>query len=169
MKKWLRNRKAVSPVIAALLLIAISVAAAVITYSWVMTMIEGQGSQAQTNIRFEEVSFDNATGNIFQVKMVIRNAGGVTAQIQTFYLYLGDTRLLKVDDVAYAISAGDTAELGFANNTDPGVWVDDGLSDPIRTTDTEDFELLVSKAYSVRIVTDNGFTIEGTFYTPSGW
>jgi flagellin-like protein len=42
MNKWLRNRKAVSPVIAALLLIAISVAAAVITYSWVMTMIEGR-------------------------------------------------------------------------------------------------------------------------------
>jgi flagellin-like protein len=62
MKKGLRNRKAVSPVIAALLLIAISVAAALITYSWVMTMIEGQGSQAQTTIRFEEVSFSQGTG-----------------------------------------------------------------------------------------------------------
>ena len=108
MKKWLRNRKAVSPVIAALLLIAISVAAAVITYSWVMTMIEGQGSQAQTTIRFEEVSFDLVSTDS-QIKMVIRNSGGVTAQIQTLYVYDGDTRLVKEDDIAYAIGAGETS------------------------------------------------------------
>ena len=172
MKKWLRNRKAVSPVIAALLLIAISVAAAVITYSWVMTMIEGQGSQAQTTIRFEEVTFSLGTDSDAthsQVKMVVRNAGGVTAQIQTLYVYDGDTRLVKEDDIGYAIAAGETAEIGF---TELGAWNTTVSDAPAENTDvsiTWSADFTLSKAYSVRVVTDNGFTIEGTYYTPSSW
>jgi len=167
MKRWLRNRKAVSPVIAALLLIAISVAAAVITYSWVMTMIEGQGSQAQTTIRFEEVIFDLA-GTESQIKFVVRNSGGVTAVIQTVYIYKGDTRLVKQDDIDYPIPAGDTAEMGL---TSAGEWTGT-LAAPEVLPETSvtwiaSFEL--NTAYSVKVITDNGFTIEGTFYSPTEW
>lgn len=38
-------------------MIAIAVAAAVLTYTWVMTMISTTGSQAQTTIRIDEVAF----------------------------------------------------------------------------------------------------------------
>lgn len=173
MKKWLRNRKAVSPVIAALLLIAISVAAAVITYSWVMTMIEGQGSQAQTNIRFEEVAFSlgshETNTNYSQIKLVVRNAGGVTAQLQTLYIYDGDTRMIKIDDIAYAIAAGATAEIGFTEDSAWDVTVQDAPEDNTVTGIELSSHLLVSHAYSARLVTDNGFTIEGTYYSPSGW
>ncbi len=169
MKKWLRNRKAVSPVIAALLLIAISVAAAVITYSWVMTMIEGQGSQAQTNIRLEEVTFDNAT-NDEQLMLIVRNAGGVTAQIQTIYVYDGDTRILKYDTIAYAIAAGETAEIGVTNNT--SAWVTTNIAlpeDSVHTNVGFIGDFVVSHAYNIKIITDNGFTIEGTYYSPGSW
>lgn len=173
MKKWLRNRKAVSPVIAALLLIAISVAAAVITYSWVMTMIEGQGSQAQTNIRFEEVAFSlgnySTNTNFSQIKLVVRNAGGVTAQLQTLYIYDGDTRMIKIDGIAYAIAAGATAEIGF---TEDSSWNTDVQAAPEDNTVTDislESHFVVSHAYTIRTVTDNGFTIEGTYYSPSGW
>jgi len=170
MKRWLRNRKAVSPVIAALLLIAISVAAAVITYSWVMTMIEGQGSQAQTTIRFEEVVFDEASGED-QVKYTIRNSGGVTAVIQTVYIYKGDTRLVKQDGIDHPIPAGDTMEFGITE--DGAAWEVGSMAAPEVTAlltvlwTTPGLEL--NTAYSVKVVTDNGFTIEGTFYSPGEW
>jgi len=169
MKRWLRNRKAVSPVIAALLLIAISVAAAVITYSWVMTMIEGQGSQAQTTIRFEEVVFDVANSEN-QIKFVVRNSGGVTAVIQTVYIYQGDTRIVKQDDVDHPISAGETAEMGLSDDAEE--WETGNLAEPVNdvvvaVTWNDNFAL--STAYSVKVVTDNGFTIEGTYYSPSAW
>ncbi len=173
MNKWLRNRKAVSPVIAALLLIAISVAAAVITYSWVMTMIEGQGSQAQTTIRFEEVAFSlgnySVNTNFSQIKLVVRNAGGVTAQLQTLYIYDGDTRMVKLDDIAYAIAAGETAEIGFTMAPSWNETVSSLPADKIVIGITLSSHLVVSHAYTTRLVTDNGFTIEGTYYSPSGW
>lgn len=158
--------------IAALLLIAISVAAAVITYSWVMTMIDQQGNQAQTTIRFEEVSFSqftSASGTYSQLKAVIRNAGGVTAQIQTLYVYDGDTRIVKKDSIGYAISAGATAEVGF---TAASAWNEAAQDAPLNKTITgvtwnTDFD--TASAYTVRLVTDNGFTIEGTYYSPSSW
>lgn len=174
MKKWLRNRKAVSPVIAALLLIAISVAAAVITYSWVMTMIDSQGSQAQTQIRFEDVQFDNTSG-VSEIIIAIRNGGGVVAQLQTLYIYDGDTRIVKKDDIGYAIDVGALLEVGFsesdtwksagANNlTEPDLLVGETFFDVEFITD-----FVTSHAYTIRLVTDNGFTIEGTYYSPSSF
>lgn len=56
-----RSIRAISPVIATLLLVAISVAAAVITYSWVMSMITTQGAQAQTSIKVDLVEFRAGT------------------------------------------------------------------------------------------------------------
>lgn len=166
MKIMLKSRKGVSPVIAALLLIAISVAAAVITYSWVMTMIDTQGKQAQTAIRFEDVTIDYA-GTDSQLKINIRNAGSVTASIQTLYIYDGDTRMVKLSDIAHAIPAGQTHELGFTGST---TW--EG-SVPEADDVTKHFSLatnfVTSHAYKIKIVTDNGFTIEATYYSPSEW
>lgn len=53
-----RVRKAVSPVIAAILLIAISVSAAVVTYSFVMSSVSTTSQQAGTQIRIDTVSFE---------------------------------------------------------------------------------------------------------------
>ena len=81
-----KSRKGASPVIASLLLIGIAVAGAVITYTWVMSMVKTQGAAAQTAIRLDEVLFgaetypDGAevnytlTGN-YSVKVTIRNTG----------------------------------------------------------------------------------------------
>ena len=53
----LRKRKGISPLIATLLLIAIAVAASVLTYSWVMSMIGSQSAQAQTQVRIDSVTW----------------------------------------------------------------------------------------------------------------
>ncbi len=61
MDKRIRNRKAVSPVIATLLMIAIAVAASVVMYSWVNTMVTNQAKQSQTAIRIDNVQFHSET------------------------------------------------------------------------------------------------------------
>jgi flagellin-like protein len=61
-KKLLKSTRAVSPLVATLLLIAIAVAASVITYSWVMSMIGSQSQQAQTQIRIDMITWVNSTG-----------------------------------------------------------------------------------------------------------
>lgn len=169
MRKTLRSRRAVSPVIAALLLIAISVAAAVITYSWVMTMIDSQGDQAQTAIRIETVEIDYVSGGS-QLKIILRNTGGVTAMIETLYIYDGDTRMVKHDDINYALGAGTVQEIGFTKHTDS--WSTINIAGPddktvVSVAFVGSFEL--SHAYTIKIVTDNGFTMEGTYYSPGTW
>lgn len=175
MKRLIRSRKGVSPVIAALLLIAISVAAAVITYSWVMTMISSQGSQAQTAIRIEDVAIDYQ-GTASQLKLNIRNSGGVTTQIQTLYVYDGDTRMVKYDGINYAIPAGETKEIGFTEAADWSTTVVTAPDDKTYERDSTptfalaaDEDFVVSHAYTIKIVTDNGFTVEGTYYSPSSF
>lgn len=148
MKIMLKSRKGVSPVIAALLLIAISVAAAVITYSWVMTMIDTQGKAAQTAMRIEDVTW---TSNLITV-ITVRNTGAVPVVITTVYIYQGDTKIIRADITDAAILAGATADIEVSTDapTGPG---------PLST----------STGYKIKIVSDNGFVIEGTYYTPSAF
>lgn len=75
-----KDSKGISPLIATLLLIAIAVAASVITYSWVMSMIGAQSTQAQTAVRIDNVAFDVASDS---VNVTIRNIGSVSADIVT--------------------------------------------------------------------------------------
>ena len=236
----IRRRRGVSPVIASLLLIAISVAAAVVTYSWIMAMVKTQGTQAQTSIRIDEVLFgqnpkgsttvttpgtdtytikvdsvDNFAVNdiikithagadyyrkitevitstkqlelnatitvspgdpvvevsINAIKITIRNTGSVAAVIQTIYVYKGGTQILKKDGIGYAIPAGSLGEIGLKE--DDGAWsnMKPSLgSEPTRTFEvTFSKDLQTSAAYLVKIVTDNGFTAEGTYYSPSSF
>jgi len=163
------ERKAVSPVIAALLLIAISVAAAVLTYSWVMSMVRTQGAQAQTAIQIDEVLFAQDGTNDY-LKINIRNTGSVAAKISTIYLYQEEAQIVKWDlTTENVIAAGDTRYFGITDSTN---W------DPTVMSTPETYKqgagnfsdnLSVSTAYTVKVVTDNGFAIEGTYYTPSAF
>ncbi len=75
----IEKRKGISPLIATLLLIAIAVAASVLTYSWVMSMIGSQSAQAQTQVRIDSVTWtDLAT-----YSLNVRNTGSVDAVIES--------------------------------------------------------------------------------------
>lgn len=56
-KKTSRYRKAISPILATLLLVVIAVAAIVVTYAWIMTYMGGLGQQAGVSLREENVRF----------------------------------------------------------------------------------------------------------------
>lgn len=81
LNRFRKDAKAISPLIATLLLIAIAVAASVITYSWVMSMISSQSAQAQTQVRVDSATIATGGGSITSV--VIRNTGSVDATIES--------------------------------------------------------------------------------------
>lgn len=169
MKRMLRNRRAVSPVIASLLLIAIAVAASVITYSWVMSMVKTQGSQAQTSLRLDEAQLDVANSEN-QIKMDVRNTGSVAVLIKTLYVYHGDTLVVKQDDIDHAIPQGELHEIGFTD--DATAWETGNIAAPTDKTVldvTFNENLATSAAYKIKLVTENGFSVEGTYYSPSSW
>ena len=99
MRKIKKDAKGISPLIATLLLIAIAVAASVITYSWVMSMIGSQSTQAQTAVRIDNVEFDLQSNN---VTVTIRNIGSVSADIVTVGVKLTSASSYSTVNVAPA-------------------------------------------------------------------
>jgi flagellin-like protein len=82
MKKQSRSKKAISPILATLLLIVIAVAAIVVTYAWVMTYMGNAGQQAgvilyKSNVRF----YENGT----KIDVDVGNSGTSDTQITQVY------------------------------------------------------------------------------------
>ena len=148
MRKIRFNSKAISPVVATLLLIAIAVAAAIVSYSWIMSMIKTQGSAAQTGIRLEMVKFTGVSNE--WINVTIRNVGSTGTKIETLYVTYGSTTYAQDYTSANNIGIGAKREICFGNNALP-----------------TGFNWTAGEAYDIKVVTDNGFTVDGTYYAPS--
>jgi len=79
----LKSKKAISPILATLLLIVIAVAAIVVTYAWVMTYMTSAGTQAGTMIQFDSASINAASG---EVTIYVRNKGTEPAVVDMVYI-----------------------------------------------------------------------------------
>ena len=96
-----KSRKGVSPVIATLLLIVIAVAAAVVTYSWVMGFIGTTTTapvQTQARIVIDAAMcdvFTNATGTFCNVTVYVRNVGTTQVNVTGLYVYDASSNLLE--------------------------------------------------------------------------
>ncbi len=82
-KNILKTKKAISPILATLLLIVIAVAAIVVTYAWVMTYMSSAGQQAGVRLQKDSEFCLWQTGNI---TIYIRNAGISDAEIDKVYI-----------------------------------------------------------------------------------
>jgi flagellin-like protein len=152
-KMNIRKRKGISPLITTLLLIAIAVAASVLTYSWVMSMVGSQSAQAQTQVRIDTVVWHgNSTfGRGFAI--LIRNTGSVAATIESISIRPN--------------TAGSTAKIYKPANPasiDVGVTLDTTL---VTFTPTVIDKWTVSTSYVIRVVTTTGFYYESVATTPS--
>ena len=76
-----QSKKAISPILATLLLIVIAVAAIVVTYAWVMTYISSTTSQA--GIMLAE---DNCNWQTGKIVITVRNTGTSDATIDNVYV-----------------------------------------------------------------------------------
>ena len=74
----MKNKKAISPVLAVLLMIAVAVAAALITYAWVMTYLSSTTSRAGHAVQIQSVDF---AGSLYA-----QNVGDGTIVITDIYL-----------------------------------------------------------------------------------
>jgi flagellin-like protein len=78
-----KSRKAISPILATLLLIVIAVAAIIVTYAWVMTYMSASTSQAGVMLRKDTDRCLWKTGN---VTIYVRNIGTSEAEIDMVYI-----------------------------------------------------------------------------------
>jgi flagellin-like protein len=147
----IRKRKAISPLIATLLLIAIAVAASVLTYSWVMSMIGSQSAQAQTSIRIDSIEWD-VTDNT--ATLVVRNTGSVDCTLESINIrpnvsgqafYVG-TKTFTSPTISYTILQSATGTFTWTATT---------------------ADILASTSYVVRATTTSGFYYELVASTPT--
>ena len=83
-KKFLNSKKAISPILATLLLIVIAVAAIVVTYAWITTYMGSATSQAGVVLYLENVRFDTGATEI-----TMGNSGNEETRIVR--VWLGDS------------------------------------------------------------------------------
>jgi flagellin-like protein len=101
-KKVLTSRKAISPILATLLLIVIAVAAIVVTYAWIMTYM-GSATQQAGVVMFKENVFWNAT----EKKTIITIGNSGTSNAKVVHLYIGSSSNNLLDVTASTdISSG---------------------------------------------------------------
>ena len=77
-----KSKKAISPILATLLLIVIAVAAIVVTYAWVMTYMSSAGQQAGVLLKKDAPCLWQP-GNI---TIYVRNTGTSDAEIDAVYI-----------------------------------------------------------------------------------
>jgi len=91
-KKVLTSRKAISPILATLLLIVIAVAAIVVTYAWIMTYMGSTTQQAGVMIYEANVNFYIVNGTK-KIDIDIGNSGTSNTQIIQVYFGTSSTAL----------------------------------------------------------------------------
>jgi len=89
-----KSKKAISPILATLLLIVIAVAAIVVTYAWLMTYMGSAGQQAGVFLR-KDASCLWQSGNI---TIYVRNTGTSNAEIDKVYI---DSQLKSESEVSF--------------------------------------------------------------------
>jgi archaeal type IV pilus assembly protein PilA len=72
-RKFRRNTRAISPVIATLLMIAIAVVASLVTYAWVMGYMNFTTEKTGKAIQIQSVSYAGTSGDVFTV--YVQNVG----------------------------------------------------------------------------------------------
>jgi flagellin-like protein len=96
-EKISRSKKAISPILATLLLIVIAVAAIVVTYAWIMTYMTSATSQAGVLLKKDAVNWPSNTTIIIYV----RNTGTADAIMDAVYVGKSSTDLILQTSVSY--------------------------------------------------------------------
>lgn len=169
-----RQKRAVSPVIATLLLIAIAVSASVFLFGFVTSQVQTQGAQAQTQIRIDNIEFVKKGVDQIYANVTVRNSGSVDSKIQVMYITLPDATVVRKEMTSgNVIAPGTTLIFTFFFNSTTNVLGGGQTSgspvdNPQGTYYNTGSSLVwvTSTSYKIRIVTDNGFFAEGSYTSP---
>jgi len=92
--KIAKSRRAISPILATLLLVVIAVAAIVVTYAWVMTYVSSTTSQAGVRLTTANVNFYGTAND--KIDIDIQNAGTSDAHLIAIYVGTSSSNLQNV-------------------------------------------------------------------------
>ncbi|MCD6431312.1 hypothetical protein J7L33_01215 [Candidatus Bathyarchaeota archaeon] len=137
-KKLLKSKKAISPILATLLLIVIAVAAIVVTYAWIMTYMSSAGRQAGVRLYKANVSF--IQNGAKKIKIDVGNSGDSDTSIVK--IYIGTT----------------TSSLIEQNNTSPSLPA--SLNAGSITSITVTYDWNASTTYHFKVLSSTGQTLE---------
>ena len=99
MKKMLKSKEGISPILATLLLIVIAVAAVIVTYAWVMTFTTSQTGKAGEFLSVANVDWSNSS----KIVVDLINSGTADAKILKVYLGTSSTgRTEQTSGVSYS-------------------------------------------------------------------
>lgn len=118
----LKSRKAISPILATLLLIVIAVAAIVVTYAWIMTYMTGAGQQA--GVRLFKLNVNFYTQNGTKIDIDVGNSGTSDTQIILLYAGPSSTTLQNqttTPTLPAALRAGSTQRITINYNWTGGI------------------------------------------------
>jgi flagellin-like protein len=142
-KTVLKSKKAISPILATLLLIVIAVAAIVVTYAWITTFMGSATQQAGVVLHSANVNFNATSGTI---AIDVQNAG------------TSDTKISAV----YVGTSSSTASLQATTETLP---LSLGAGD-IETITIEDFDWTAGESYYFKVVPSSGAALTFTEQAP---
>ena len=91
-KKTIKSRKAISPILATLLLVVIAVAAIVVTYAWIMTYMTNANHQAGVILFMANVNFYNDSGTP-KIAIDIGDSGIKGTTITALYVGTSETNM----------------------------------------------------------------------------
>jgi flagellin-like protein len=104
----LKSRRAITPILATLLLIVIAVAAIVVTYAWIMTYMGGLGQQAGVTLYKENVRFygtpTDAAKNL--ADFTVGNSGKSNTQILRIYIGSSSGNLIDLTNSSNIVTGG---------------------------------------------------------------
>jgi flagellin-like protein len=138
-KSMLKSKKAISPILATLLLIVIAVAAIVVTYAWVMTYMTSAGQQAGVMLK-KDADCLWKTGN---VTIYVRNIGTSDAEIDKVYInsvsqtsvtYTPSSKIVSKDGGTITI----VVNFNWQSNTEYRFQISPKLGEPLTFTETPD-------------------------------
>ncbi len=104
----LKSKRAISPILATLLLVVIAVAAIVVTYAWVMTYMNGLTSQAGVFLSENAVYWPSSS----TIKVDVQNTGTSDATIGAVYIGTSASNLDRQTGLVYDPPNGAVAAQG---------------------------------------------------------
>ena len=118
-KRIKKSRKAISPILATLLLVVIAVAAIVVTYAWVMTYMNNAGQRAGVMLYKMNVNFYNVSA-VKRIDVDIGNSGSSDTTITTLYIGLSASNLVNQTIIPQSLKSGGMARLTIDYNWTAG-------------------------------------------------
>jgi archaeal type IV pilus assembly protein PilA len=120
-RNFRRNTRAISPVIATLLMIAIAVVASLVTYAWVMGYMNFTTEKTGKSIQIQSVSY-NPSGDVFTI--YVQNVGDTDVQLPTTNaanIFINGAVANNIGGNVATLTKGSTVTLTGAMSLTPGV------------------------------------------------